>query len=270
MKRTIIVALGFLCILTAVNTLAQDLKFEYKFKPGEIYKTKTTQKNKITGEVLRGRPFEVIVELFSSQRVTGVSEQGVIEMIEAQDSVYATMNGQAIEHPPVEKLNGIQYLRKKTKSGKCLEISPLKELPAELKGSLDQQQQECKNEPGFPDRALKIGESWNEEKVFSYDLGVVKIDQTISVVNRFLGFDKRDGFDCAVFRQTATVNGAMNFEEGETGTITGTGRGTKFFATSIGQDLMRFMDAEVNREIETPKGKQAVKIMINMKTELLK
>lgn len=269
MKQLSVLILFLVLASPASYLQAQDVKFEYQFKPGDLTKTKLTQRTKISGEPLRGRSFDVVLEQFSSEQVEAVNEQGIVNSIVNQDSVYATFNGQALEHPGAEKLNGIQYRVKRTKGGKCLEKTPVKELPADLKLNLDIEQQECKNDQGFPEKTMKVGESWTEEKAFSLDLGGVKFDYTVSINNKFLGFDRRDGYDCAVFRQNATMNGALNFEEG-TGTVTGTGKGTRFFAVSIGKDIMSFMDITASREIESARGKETVRIVLNYRNEIRK
>jgi len=261
--------LGIATSMMSLLCLGQDVKLEYHYKAGDQWRVKNTIHQQISGEALRGRTLNIVLESFEKTHVESVDESGIASVVSTQDSVAAKVNDQSLPHHGDETLNGIPIRRKITKTGKCLEASSNKDFPAELERTMNMFKQECQNSAGFPEKELKVGESWNDEQVFSVDLGGITFDYTIKAHYRLLGFEKNAGYDCAVLRITSTLDGTLTLEEGS-GTVTGTGRGTRFFAVKEGKEVSQFMDLTATREVITPKGKMQLRIVLNTSEELVK
>lgn len=230
MKKTIV--LFFVALLVIAGWAPKAVKLENKYIPGETmrYRIEASGKGAMT---LSGLPEEkeatsididIHLEMDNSQKVLAVDEEGTadlelsydrliekitsagqtMEIIADKDATIMRQNGKVIydstapesegRPSPFEGLIGQSMTMKVTKTGKILEVKGLEGLKR-LMPQLDIQEMIKQSQPAFPEKEVRIGESWIQKTEFP----LPQIGKPVTVETKYTlrGFEKVKGYNCA-------------------------------------------------------------------------
>ena len=238
MKKTVI--LFFVALLVIAGCTPKVVKLENRYIPGEIlrYRMEASGKGAMT---LSGLPEEkeaksidmdIYLEMDSSQKVLAVDEEGTADLELSYDrltekitSVGQTMeiiadknvtimrqNGKVIydstapgaegRPSPFKGLIEQSMSMKVTKTGKILEIKGLEGLKRVMP-QLDIQGMIKQSQPAFPEKEVRIGESWTQD----VELPLPQVGKPVTIETEYTlkGFEKINGYNCARIEVKADV-----------------------------------------------------------------
>lgn len=230
MKKTVV--LFFVALLVFAGCAPKAVRLENRYISGEIlrYRMEASGKGAMTLSGLpeekeaTSRDMDIHLEMDSSQKVLAVDEEGTAELefsydrlIEKITSAGQTMeiiadknatimrqNGKVIydstapeaqERPsPLKGLIGQSMSMKVTKSGKILEAKGLEGLK-KLMPQLDIQGMIKQSQPAFPEKKVRIGESWTQD----VELPLPQVGKPVTIETKYTlkGFEKVKGYNCA-------------------------------------------------------------------------
>lgn len=138
--------------LSFAQTWPSSVQLEFKGKAQDVnfYVVKMTGTSQITNENGEKRSANMLVDIEIKQKIMNVAINGTLDMSTVVTKGNSTVNGNVTELPNV----GQTLLMKLSRRGKVLKVQ----------GDIDKQQVDFENmQITFPDRALKIGDSWTSK-----------------------------------------------------------------------------------------------------------
>jgi hypothetical protein len=255
----------FLLSMAATLLVSQETKLEYKFKLGDVTHRRNVTQNTVTADMIPGGSQSSEVYMFSTESVDSLYQDGSASLIMTVDSVSTLVNGKSMAGNPQGNLTGLKFRVVKTKLGKTISAEPVGELSPSAKMAADAFKQNLTSSPGYPDKAIKQGDSWDQEIPMTQRSMGGEVKMILKLHYTFTGTEQQLGYDCTVLKITGTIKG-----EGSQAKFDGTLKGTMYFAVKEGTDVKRLMDTDMNIEADTPQGPQTMVNKSSQKTEIVK
>jgi len=226
-------------------------KFTLKFNAGDEHRYQLIQDSTTATEFM-GRKMEMPskTDITLTQKVENI-EQGEIHLILTYDSFDMEMNvgGKEIPGTMGEKMVGQSIAMKLRENGEIIEPQGMQSMVALQGPSSDVSSMFFSLYPTFPDRELKVGESWTQTQEMSQEsqMGVA-----VETQYTFARREEKKGYKCAVIDFTISMNVKSTGEaqmkiEGD-----GTGNGTIYFAYEKGLIVDSTVELDMAMAIATP------------------
>ena len=263
LKRATVVF--FLLSLAAMVLVGQETKLEYKFKLGDVMHRRAVTQNTITAEMIPGGSQTSEMTMYSTETIDSVLADGSGRVYLVVDSVTTTVNGKPMASNPQGNLAGAKFRIVKSKLGKTVDVETVGELSPAMKMAAESYKQNLTTSPGYPDKAVKPGDAWDQEIPMTQRTMGGEMKMTLKLHFVFSGMEQQLGYDCAALKVTGTIKG-----EGAQAKFDGTLKGTRYFATKQGMEVKGLMDTDMNIEADTPQGPQTMVNKTTQKSELVK
>ena len=171
-------------------------KFIFKFNVGDEHRYQLIQDSTTATEFM-GRKMEMPskTDITLTQKVENV-DQGVIHLILTYDSFDMEMNvgGKEIPGTMGEKMVGQSITMKLRENGEIIEPQGIQSMVALQGPSSDVSSMFFSLYPTFPDRALKVGESWTQTQEMDQTQMGVAVETQYTFARR----EEKKGYKCAV------------------------------------------------------------------------
>ncbi|MCI0617931.1 hypothetical protein L0244_33580 [bacterium] len=251
----------------------QEYKLEHKFAKGEMARYKRTIHSQSLAKDLPGGKMERIVEYYTTRKVENVYPDGAADVIQTQDSVITRVNQERVPNPKEEALNGIPILIKTSKTGTYQEIRALKEVPSEAMLVFETMQHNLQNKPGFPIKALKASEAWNNEIALLQNIPCCgqNYDHTITQksTSTLLGAENYLNMPCTKVLVSGTTAGTAQtccFTYISSGKV----QGTQLFDCQMGKEIKTTTNIDLVMNRTNSAGKMQFDVKTVATEELLK
>jgi hypothetical protein len=181
---------------------AQAFELRYRFQPGQVLaqRLRAEQELEVSSSLEPGvtHKLQSRIRVDTRQTVKAVGAEGaVIEVSFGQPEGEAISQGVSLPLAGLDDLAGLKLLLRRDERGQTSEVRPLhapalspeaKKLVAELTKNLTQ------NSVVFPERALRPGESWSEERVVPSELpGAEALKMVVQTTYTFRGLQAQRG-----------------------------------------------------------------------------
>lgn len=194
MIKRISILIILLSFMLTLSIYAQEaVLLEYKPKPGTTVKYQMNIRGStVVTAMQKAQKTDLETIMKVEQKVTGVDKNGNIEMTTTILEGTITVNNTPTPLPAVGQIIRV----KMAKDGEILESEGMDQ------GNFNQMQVR------FPNKPVKVGDSWNSEIQPNPQLPIpLKVKYTL------VGFEKVDGYDCAVLQSNVTS------DQGQAGSI---------------------------------------------------
>ena len=317
MKKSVLLPLFILLIVAGCAPKA--VRLENRYIPGEIlrYRMEASGKGAMTLSGLPGEKeatsidMDIHLEMNSSQKVLAVDEEGAaalelsydrliekitfagqtMEIIADKNATIMRQNGKVIydstvpgaegRPSPFEGLIGQSMSMKVTKTGKILEVKGFEGLKR-LMPQLDIQGMIKQSQPAFPEKKVRIGESWTQD----VELPLPQVGKPVTIETKYTlkGFEKTKGYNCARIEAKVDVlltdlvfDMSLGKPQTEVGMVidrlSQKMEGILYFAHKKGKLVKSDQDVDMSMEMTTKmkrKGKETeMKTKMNMKMKVV-
>lgn len=251
----------FLSLLLIVLLLAlaspgcsqRTVKLAYAAKVGETLRYKTVY-DIVGSTTVPGKgvvPMNMHMETIIAQKVTEVESNDTVVIETTYESATVKADGKEIPFPYEDKSFTIVM----TKQGKILEVRGLEKLSLGAINENDYKKMMQELQPEFPDKELRIGDTWSIEKKIELPQGFLEITAS-SVLGDFKNIE---GFRCAIINTEFSIPLTMQEEkQGIKIKMSGEeeGTGTTYFAVKEGKLVKAEVDisAHFTTSITPPPG----------------
>ena len=225
-------------------------KLTLKFNVGDEHRYELNQDSTTKTEFM-GRKVEMPsrTEMTLTQQVKKV-DQGIADIKLTYDSFNMEMNvgGKEIPGSMGDEMVGKSITMRIRENGEIVEPQGIKSMVTLQGPSSDVSSMLFNLYPIFPDRALKVGESWTQtSETPQAEMGVA-VESQYTFVRR----EDRKGYKCAVIDFTISMNIKVTGEEAMNIEGSGTGKGTCYFAYEKGLLVESSAELDLTMAIETP------------------
>ncbi len=258
MKRATVLLLA----LAFSAATAQEVTLSFKFKKDESIRYKETIDQQMTAEGMPGGGQNVKNIRYTKMFIKSVEDDGTAEVIRSTDSSTTFMNDKPFANPQAAKLEGMQFRMKMTKAGKVLEVGPVSE-PADdmTKRLASSMVEQYKQNPGLPDKLVKVGDTWDDEMNTNQDTPSGRLTMKVKTTTKLAGFEN----GLAVLDVSGTLSGELG---AGMGVISGTVKGKRWFAQKEGRESRSEMTMDQNMDMQTQQGNMVMQIkMVQTKGE---
>ncbi len=225
-------------------------KFIFKFNVGDEHRYQLIQDSTTATEFM-GRKMEMpsTTDITLTQKVENVN-QGEIHLVLTYDSFDMEMNvgGKEIPGTMGEKMVGQSISMKLRENGEIIEPQGIQSMVALQGPSSDVSSMFFSLYPIFPDRALKVGESWTQNQ----EMDQTQMGVTIENKYTFARREEKKGYKCAVIDFTLTMSVESTGEAQMKMEGNGTGNGTIYFAYEKGLIVESGVELDMTMAISTP------------------
>lgn len=228
----------------------KSMKLQLKFNEGDEYKYQLTQNSKTTTEFM-GKKMEMpsTTEITLTQKVEKV-DQGIGDLIITYDSFNMEMNvgGKQIPSNMGKSMVGKTEKMKLSEDGEILEPHGIKSMVALQGLGSDINSMFFSLYPHFPERALKVGESWTQkQEIPQSQMGlVIETNYTLSKK------EERNGYNCVVIDYTVSLNIQGGEQEKMKVEGSGEGKGITYFAFEKGLLIGSEVEMDLKMAIDAP------------------
>gem|GEM_PF-2026040 len=224
---------------------------QYKMGKGDesLYKLKSTQAMTMTLPEGKNKKRKVLSQMEYTEKVKDVDKQGNLTIDVTYQNIKASeeMDGQTLELP-TGTFEGKTVNMKMNKRGKVLEYEGDK-----IDNTPEDMKQYFNRSTEFPDKQLKIGETWDDNKTNEVPLpgGLMKMVETRNTKYTLAGIEKVNNLECAKISFSSKID--QKLQKGENAdkaptqfdqTGNGEAKGTYYFALKKGRIIKS--DAELN------------------------
>ena len=228
----------------------RSVKLKLKFNEGDEYKYQLTQDSKTTTEFM-GKKMEMpsSTEITLTQKVEKV-DQGIGELTITYDSFNMEMNvgGKQIPSNMGKSMVGKTEKMKLSENGEILEPKGIKSMVALQGLGSDINSMFFSLYPQFPERALKVGDSWTQkQEVPQSQMGLVI--ETIYTLTRK---EEKNGHKCVVIDYTVSLTMQGGEEQKMKIEGSGEGKGTTYFAYEKGLLIGSDVEMDLKMAIDAP------------------
>ena len=228
----------------------RSVKLKLKFNEGDEYKYQLTQDSKTTTEFM-GKKMEMpsSTEITLTQKVEKV-DQGIGELTITYDSFNMEMNvgGKQIPSNMGKSMVGKTEKMKLSENGEILEPQGIKSMVALQGLGSDINSMFFSLYPQFPERALKVGDSWTQkQEIPQSQMGLVI--ETLYTLTRK---EERNGYKCVVIDYTVSMDLQGGGEEKMKIEGSGEGKGTTYFAYEKGLLIGSDVEMDLKMAIDAP------------------
>jgi hypothetical protein len=250
MKTKLIRSLFILFFIITGVSVAQEYALKYKFGGGKTYKYSIETKSDITQEVM-GQEMKIEVNSNMLQNMAAeISADNSIVIISSLDS--AIVHTKMPMRDTTTILSNLIGKREKitiSNNGKVIEkkmidtISGQNEMYKQVTNGLDKFVL-------FPDKPVKIGESWTSAETDTIEMMGGKLINKADITYKLIGTENKLGYDCLKIEMDAKNNNEGSAKVmGMDLTIEGTGKtkGTIYFSQESG--VIVFADMKVDNDM---------------------
>jgi len=242
----------------------------FKFKPGEVTRYRTTMDMK-TG--MMGQTMAVKMDLEQSNTVQEVLPSGSARVEQRLDKVSMTSESPmgAMLATVAKQLEGKSFQIVTSPSGKVESVSGLSGLGEMPQGGMDMDQMASNFYAPFPEKPVKPGDSWTQEKTIPVSSGGANLSNHLIMKYFLLGYEPTGGVPCAKIKTSGTFEITGN--AGPQGTMNGKGtvEGFSYFDPSAGRMIEVTAKSNSTMTMAPSKGMQMTMTMEqDIKVELLK
>jgi len=258
------------CVLSffAVPLSAQEVRLQYKFKTGDVSRYKETTENDMTSDMMPAGGQKVFNEMYSTQRVEKVNNDGSAEVVQTIDSVNTLLNDQPFNNPQTTALVGLPVRITVAATGKMLDIRPISDSASESeKAAVEILRKQLATQPSYPATALALNVPWEDSVTFSQATQMGSITSNIRYSTKLVGEDTVASNDVKVLERSVTIAGEIG--DGA-GTLKGSGRGNIYFSDVLGKEIMSTMLLDESIAMDTPQGPFSMAMKVSTKKELLR
>lgn len=235
--------------LTGCGKSTVDLQYKMSKNDESLYKLKSTQSMTMTMPEGKNKKRKVTSQMEYTEKVKDVDKQGNLTVDVTYKNIKASeeMDGQTLELP-TGTFEGKTVNMKMSKRGKVIEYEGDK-----IESTPEDMKQYFNKSTEFPDKPLKIGESWDDNKTNEVPMpgGNMKMVETRNTKYTLDGIEKINNMECAKISFTSKIDQKLQKGEGadkapaqfdQSGK--GDAKGTYYFALKKGRIVKS--DAELN------------------------
>lgn len=259
--------LGLLLIAAVTLASAQDVTLKYKFTKGSVLRYKEAVTQSSQSEAMPGGQ-QLRMTRYTRMTVENTTADGKGTVVTSTDSSSTLMNDKPFSNPQVAAMEKYAYRLTIDATGKVLDAVVSEEPKDDAAKKLTTARAaQFKNESGFPAKALKVGETWDNSSTVNQDMQMGKMTVTTKTTMTYTGMEKVDGVDAAVIAVAGTISGEIG---AGMGVISGRVIGKRYFAVKEGYELKVTADVEQSFDIQTPQGSMVVNQKMTQLKEKMK
>ncbi len=231
-RRTLIYSAVLAAFVCGYAAAQQNYRLEYKFQAGKTYLYRSVSDNNITQEI-QGQEMKMTSSAKSVVRVAteDVLKNGSMILVVSADSMVSHSKNPMMDTTmSMTSMIGKRMKLTVGKSGKVLLREVIDSLKFDMAGmNTRTPQREVMNILVLPEKDLKVGETWNDSRTDTADVGTGKMVNATDMVYTLAGTETKFGHACLKITYTGklSTNGKMNrmgmdvFTEGS-GKVAGT------------------------------------------------
>ena len=275
-KNCYLLAIGFIIISTQQSVAQNEVLFQAKFKPNKTYITEmvnnmqmdmnfdidSAKKKEIEGKGMKlPMHMDILQEMTLSTKTGAVAADKRIPMTMTYDKVEIsmTMNGKEMKQP--NKFVGMQIKGYATEEGK-VSIDAIEGNPdAATKKALQKMISEVLRNVEFPNKAMKIGDSFTQEVPMEMPMNGTTLNMLTNMTYTLKEIKESQAF----FDYTQSLSMNFKMEKGNT-TATGSGRGTMIY--DIPANYITDSTSDMIMDMKMQMGEMAMKMNLKAKTSV--
>ena len=240
----------FLSLFLLISCGEKAIRLKFKFNKEDEYKYQLVQDSKTTTEFM-GKKMEMPskTEITLTQKVENI-DQGIAELAITYDSFEMEMNvgGKQIPSSMGKTMVGKTNKMKLSETGEIIEPKGIKAMVGLQGLGSDIKNIFFSLYPKFPERKLKVGDSWTQTQ----EIPQPQMDVVIESKYSLSKLEKKKECDCVVIDYTIS----MSMEGGDQAKMnlkgTGKGTGTTHFAYEKGMLVSSQVEMELTMSISAP------------------
>jgi len=226
--------------LTGCGKSTVDLQYRMNKNDESLYKLKSTQTMTMTLPEGKNKKRKVTSQMEYTEKVKDVDKQGNLTIDVTYKNIKASeeMDGQTLELP-TGAFEGKTINMKMNKRGKVIEYEGDK-----IDNTPEDMKQYFNRSTEFPEKPLKIGESWDDNKTNEVPMpgGAMKMIETRNTKYTLDGIEKVNNIECAKISFTSKIDQKLQKGEGADKAPTqfdqsgkGEAKGTYYFGLKKGR-----------------------------------
>jgi hypothetical protein len=198
--------------LTGCGKSTVDLQYRMAKNDESLYKLKSTQTMTMTLPEGKNKKRKVTSQMEYTEKVKDVDKQGNLTIDVTYKNIKASeeMDGQTLELP-TGAFEGKTINMKMNKRGKVIEYEGDK-----IDNTPEDMKQYFNRSTEFPEKPLKIGESWDDNKTNEVPMpgGAMKMIETRNTKYTLDGIEKVNNIECAKISFTSKIDQKLQKGEG--------------------------------------------------------
>jgi len=277
----LILILAFCLTLMEGRGFPESIRLVYKPRAGTstTYKMEVKASAKVTGmekEIYPGVPRESTTssKFIFSDKILDVTPEGKIyeQLTYSNVQLEMEVEGRRQKLPFADKLEGKSILMEMDRDGRVISIEGLDQLGEELK-DLRIEIMYTQLRPIFPNKELKVGDSWDNRTESAIPIGGMLIRTKVEEKYTLSGFKQRGNDLCAVIGVDLEIDTKGRTVEKEGGVdvdidIVGKGKGKIFYAFENSKLLSSQIELDLTSGIRSSAYKQVQEIKMKHKVEM--
>lgn len=276
-KHFYLLAIGFIMISTQQSIAQKEMLFLVKFKPNKTYITEMVNKmemvmdfdvDSVKKKQMEGTGMKLPMHMNMLQEMTLSTKTGAVTtdkgipmtMTYEKVGITMTMNGKEMKQP--DKLVGMRIKAYATEEGKVNIDTIENNSDAAMKDALQKMITQMFKSVEFPNKAMKIGDTFIQEVPMEMPVGGTTLNMLINVTYILKEIKDSQAF----FDYTQSISMNFKIEKGNNTTATGSGRGKMIYdipanyITDTAGDMIMNMNMQV--------GEMGMNMNLKMKTSL--
>lgn len=275
-KNCYLLAIGFIIISTQQSVAQNEVLFQVKFKPNKTYITEmvndmqidmdfdidSTKKREMEGAgMLLPMHMDILQEMTLSTKSGAVAADKRIPMTMTYDKVEVsmTMNGNEMKQP--NNFVGMEVKGYATEEGMVIIDVIEGNLDAAAKEALQKMISEVLRNVEFPNKAMKIGDSFTQEVPMEMPMNGTTLNMLTNVTYTLKEVKESQAF----FDYTQSLSMNFGIEKGNT-TATGLGRGTMIY--DMPANYITDSTGDMIMDMNMQMGEMALKMIVKAKTSV--
>ena len=238
-----------LCLICSLGCGERASRMRLKFRPGDVYKYKVTQDSTNITEFM-GRKMEIPckIEVTLTQKVDRV-DKGVADITITCDTYDMEMNigGKTIPNAMGSSMAGKQTPMKLSENGEVIEPKGLQSMVTLQGLGADINNVLFSLYPKFPDRKLKMGDTWTQREELPQSPMKVIVESKYTYTKR----EEKNGHSCAVLDYTIVMD-VQGSDEAVKMKGSGTGTGQTHVAVDKGIIVESKVEMDLKMSVAAP------------------
>ncbi len=267
-KRRMTIMLVLLTSICFLPLYAQEIKLEFQYVAGDTSKSKEVQTVTVTGESVPGGKIVLEQTHLRQRKVLAVYPDGSADVTGKIISHLHKRNG--VQEPFEDEEEKVVHIWRVSNRGQNIDVQlkPVGQPPPNFEKHLQNHKDHLQGpphlQPIFPEKPIKMGESWTNERIESFEEGGT--DVSVKVKFTLEKLEKFQGYDCVKMKFSGTLEGSAG---GGHRTMEAKLNGTWYFAYKLGRTIRYTFDLKQDEVRQTNEGPQAVKTHVQYTRERL-